>query len=479
MSTLSLFPDDAQAAERSASRKAELGQFMTPPHVAALMASWFEIRPGAPVSLLDPGAGQGALTAAFLAHAPADLSVRGAAVEVDPAMRGALVPRLSGTGVEVVAADFIEWGTDRIRRRRRGVTHAILNPPYRKLGNGTAHDRQLRRVGIESPNLYAAFVSVSLELLDDGGQIVALVPRSFCNGTYYRPFREHLMRRASIDRIHLFDSRDATFKAESVLQENVVVKLTRGAAQGDVVVSHSTDDGLADLSLRTVAFDEVVPDPAGGRFIHVPTEAPGGLALLRGADQTLGEIGLSVSTGPVVDFRVRDHLRASPDASTVPLIYPQHFDGLAVRWPQQGAKKPNALALNSVTRKSTYAPGTYCVVRRLSSKEEKRRVVACVVTPEALGGPERLAFENHVNVFHIRKAGLPPTVARGLAIYLSSTAFDASFRRFNGHTQVNVGDLKHMRYPSLDALNALGRLAPAERHLSQDAIDGALLRVLR
>ena len=52
-----------------------------------------------------------------------------------------------------------------------------------------------------------------------------------------------------------------------------------------------------------------------------------------------------------------------------------------------------------------------------------------------------LGFENHLNVFHQHKHGLPDNLAHGLAAFLNTTAVDEHFRRFNGHTQVNATDL--------------------------------------
>ena len=86
-------------------------------------------------------------------------------------------------------------------------------------------------------------------------------------------------------------------------------------------------------------------------------------------------------------------------------------------------------------------------------------------------GAEMLGFENHLNVFHEGKRGLPEEVARGLAVYLGSTAVDEHFRGFSGHTQVNATDLKLMRYPSREALATLGAWAMSIGDPSQDAID--------
>jgi len=57
----------AEAADRPREEKEQLGQFLTPPDVAELVASLFHPLPfAAHIRLLDPGAGIGSLTAAFV-----------------------------------------------------------------------------------------------------------------------------------------------------------------------------------------------------------------------------------------------------------------------------------------------------------------------------------------------------------------------------------------------------------------------------
>jgi adenine-specific DNA-methyltransferase len=95
----------------------------------------------------------------------------------------------------------------------------------------------------------------------------------------------------------------------------------------------------------------------------------------------------------------------------------------------------------------------YVLVRRFSSKEEKRRIVAYVFDPRRFES-EWIGFENHWNVFHSERRGLDPAVARGVACFLNSTMVDRHFRLFSGHTQVNATDLRNMKYPYLDTLRA-------------------------
>jgi hypothetical protein len=172
----------------------------------------------------------------------------------------------------------------------------------------------------------------------------------------------------------------------------------------------------------------------------------------------------------VVDFRLKEHLREKPELGTVPLLYPAHFAGQETEWPKSDIKKPNAILRKAETEKWLFPMGCYCVVRRFSSKEEKRRIVASVVHPASFPGVEMLGFENHLNVFHEQKKGLPEALARGLSIYLNSTAVDKYFRRFNGHTQVNATDLKLIKYPNRKALMLLGEKAKTLPN-DQQAID--------
>jgi adenine-specific DNA-methyltransferase len=336
-----------------------------------------------------------------------------------------------------------------------------------------------RRAGLETVNLYSAFVGLALAQLRPGGQLVAIIPRSFCNGPYYKPFRRFILERAALRRIHLFDARDHAFGDDDVLQENVIVLLERDARQGPVAITSSRDARFTDISEHEVAFAEVVKSGDSDLFIHIPsTGQRDALPGLRGIHCKLAELGLAVSTGPVVDFRMREHLAPMPVRGTVPLLYPAHISGRIAKWPLEASKKPNAIARNAKTERWLYPAGVYTVVRRFSSKEERRRVVASVITPDALPGAAAIGFENHLNVFHRDKAGLAPEIAWGLFAYLSSTAVDDHIRRFNGHTQVNATDLRALPYPSLHALGTLGRWAASATSLDQRRIDrrvGAML----
>jgi hypothetical protein len=163
-----------------------------------------------------------------------------------------------------------------------------------------------------------------------------------------------------------------------------------------------------------------------------------------------------------------------PDAvDAVPLLYTSHFVGDELVWPKEKFKKSSAIRRHAGTEKWLYPSGFYAVIRRFSSKEERRRIVANFVDPARLPRTEMLGFENHLNVIHRVRWPLTEEIAHGITVFLNSTAVDRYFR-FNGHTQVNATDLRTMRFPSLQAIKDLGAWSKQQGRLTREQIDAKI-----
>lgn len=473
-------------------RKSAMGQFMTPSSVSGFMASLFKDCSGN-IKLLDAGAGVGALTAAFIQRCCEEVkrpeSIMSTVFEVEAVMLPYLNDLLShcheaceDSGIafesDIRANDFIAVGRHSFeenlfvtRQRQPFFSHAILNPPYKKISSTGEHRLLLRSIGIETGNLYAAFVAIALKMLRPGGELVAITPRSFCNGPYFKPFRQLLLQSAAIERIHVFECRDKAFAHDEVLQENIIFHLIKGAVQGKVIISSSEQaDSYVGMTIRHADFNQIVKPDDPDLVIHVtPDERSISVERrIKSLSCTLQELGVVVSTGPVVDFRLKEYLRMEPEEGTFPLIYANHCENGFVRWPQQ-SRKPNAIADCAETAKWLYPNGWYTLTRRFSSKEEKRRIVATVHNPCGVPG-EKIGFENHLNLFHGGKKGLTPALAKGLAVFLNSSLVDDYFRQFSGHTQVNASDLRMLRYPSCKLLEKWGSTVK-DTFPSQEEID--------
>lgn len=481
--------------------RSAMGQFMTPSSVSRLMASMLPSLGGI-VRILDPGAGVGSLTAAVVAELCARGSrprrIEATAIEADANLASYLEQGLAycrkasiAAGVDFepnlfVSDFFVEAhrliGRDLFSREAARFDVVITNPPYRKIHSASPERAALRRLGVDTTNLYTGFLSLAVELLKPGGHLIAITPRSFCNGRYFRAFRAEFLARMVLRHIHVYERRDEAFGEDDVLQENIIFHAQRAhgsngsktsaAEKVTISVSHSPDDPLPES--REVPYREVLDPGDPEMFIHVVSDELGAAVRRRieAFNCTLDELDLAVSTGKVVDFRAKELLRRDPAADTVPLIYPGHLRGGKVTYPLPGNKKPNALADTAEARPLLLPAGNYVLVKRFTSKEEARRVVAVVFRPQDVPG-DRVAFENHLNVFHRRDEGLPRELAEGLAAYLNSTLVDEYFRQFNGHTQVNATDLRSLRYPTVEALHRMGRKIKDGDHI-QETFDQAL-----
>lgn len=476
--------------------RSKIGQFFTPAAIARYMASLFQ-HVGSEVRILDPGAGAGVLCASgietLVAKKRLPHSITVVAYEDDKNVLPYLKDTMErcrmicrGAGIsfhgEIRAVDFI---ADAIVQMKEGLftsqkerfTHAILNPPYKKISSETAMRRSLNAAGIEVSNLYAAFVWLSARLLAPGGEMVAITPRSFCNGPYFRRFRVGLLGMMSLRHIHVFESRKKAFGDDDVLQENVIYHAVKEPEKPECILVSSSDGVDFDSAVtRSVSYDRIILPGDRDVFIHLALSDEDTLATERMSrfTETLDKLGLEISTGPVVDFRAQKYLHKLPAKGAVPLIYPGHFKDGFIQWPAENFKKANAIEASRHTNEMLLEAGYYVLTKRFSAKEERRRVVAAIYDPHLIAAP-LVGFENHVNYFHAGGKSLAPNLAKGLALYLNSTLFDQYFRIFSGHTQVNATDLRKMRYPSHEQLIRLG--SHIKHHMpDQEAVDSILRR---
>jgi adenine-specific DNA-methyltransferase len=330
--------------------RSALGQFMTPVSVASFMASFFR-KPSCKIAhLLDPGAGVGSLTAAFVEQIcqnedhPARLSVT--TYEIDSFLINYLNSTLKDcqqkcelAGIkfdyEIAQQDFISSAAAMLNDdlfsnapQRQHFTHAILNPPYKKIHSSSKHRLLLRSVGIETSNLYTAFLALAIKMLQNDGELVAIVPRSFCNGPYFKPFRKFFLKNMGLQRIHVFASHDQAFKDDEVLQENLIFHAIKGRKFHKVVISSSAGPEFDDMTIFEAPCDRVVDINDPDLIMHIVTCQLDQFVIERMKifTQTLSDLKVDVSTGPVVDFRLSEYISEKPDGQSVPLIYPAHFE---------------------------------------------------------------------------------------------------------------------------------------------------------
>lgn len=468
-----------------------LGQFMTPHPIATFMAQ--RATTGVlsdVVSILEPSAGAGVLAAAvvqeLLRREERPSRIELTLYEIDERLKPylrRLADRLrraaNDAGVKlschIVIGDFLLSALALSARPAFDI--CIANPPYFKLNKSDPRAKAHTYAVYGQPNIYGLFQAACASLIKPTGRWCFITPRSWLNGSYFAAVRRHLLHYLHIDALHLFESRQAHFYEDSILQEAVIAWATAQPVRvGEI--AFSTSQGVVDLpesQLFAVPTTEVIGND-DQMAIAIPVAAGANQA---GNDferwnSTLASFGLKVSTGPVVPFRSKEHILESFAKGTVPLLWMQHVRHTGISWPIQ--KKREYILSTAASAWMLLRNTNYVVMRRFSPKEDIRRVTAAPYLAGSLPG-EFLGFENHLNYIHRPGGELSRAETVGLAAFLNSTVVDAHFRAVSGNTQVNATELRKLLLPPIESLVAIGNLLPDAPTLAQ--ADQAVMRVLR
>jgi adenine-specific DNA-methyltransferase len=451
---------DARRIQRIASvedtHKVEFAQYLTPVEIASFMAqtSLRYFQSADAVDVLDPGAGTGILSCS-LVHELAkqgNHAINLDAFEIDTSIISELeqsykvLEKSENINCHIYQKNFItDVGFELAWGKGKKYDLIIMNPPYKKINTHTVYKNVLYDIGINTVNTYSAFIAIGIKMLKENGILTAIVPRSFCNGLYFLPFRKMLHENIVIKHLHIFESRKDNFKDENVLQENIIIVLQKTTDKsGDVTISYSKEKTFTEYRERSVSHNNVIHTNDEQYYISIPSfEQKTQHIPLK---YTSKELDFEISTGPIVDFRMKEKLQFSTNG--VPLLYSVHMRNQTITWPLV-SKKPNAINLDeNEIEKICFKKGYYVLLKRFSSKEEKHRIQATLLTPDDLPS-EYFTVENHLNIIHNNRSGLEKDLAINLVQYLNSDYCDSVFRMFSGHTQVNATDLRNMKYPDL------------------------------
>lgn len=386
-------------------------------------------------TVLDAGAGAGALAESVLARTEGHLELT--LIEQDRVFESHLRELLDhhrdqvSDGSDVVIDSFLRRAPQWLGGGKR-FSHIIMNPPYERVRRGTDARQLLDIAGVRTSNMYSAFLWLAFDLLEEGGQIVAVVPRSILSGVLYTDARKHLELPNSLAGLHHFTSRRSVFHRDSVLQEVVVLVLVKGTPRRSVSFSRSVD--LSDLDSEAVSlplgrFDAGSNDAA----ILIPLAGSTELQEFTGPLLAPNE---EVSVGSVVDFRfagdVFDGARGG-----VALVGSEFFAAVP--------RAPRRLRVNAKTSKHIMPPGTYVLLKRISPPETSPRLQVRMLDASGDEFRDGVAFENHVLVVHSGGKGLSKETCESLLELFSSESVQRQITERTGSTQINVADVVALR----------------------------------
>jgi len=477
--------------EQEASTKKVLGQYFTGESIADHMASMVTTYGGITktIKILDAGAGAGILSSALAMRclSMGYKKVHAVLYELDPNIIGQLkfnMERLSNVFIEngglftfdIRNEDFVLARPDKLKER---FHFSSINPPYFKYNTKTSpYAKAAADIYKGDPNIYVSFLAIVTKCLAPNGQVVAIIPRSFANGLYFKGFRNYLTDTTSIERIHIFRTRDRAFKELKVLQENVIVKCVKEPQVDTITVTSSLGEGdLPQSDINHYPCSLIIDRSNSHSIIRIPESLNESqvLAKVESWETTFENAGYYISTGRIVDFRSRKLLTKEISNESIPLYRMQNVRAFTTKWTGEHKKDIRYLVTKD-SEKNLIPNQNYLFIKRFSSKDEKRRLVAGVYSKRTDGSPY-VAVENHLNYIG-KVSGLGKCEAYGLAGLLNSTFMDIYFRCISGNTQVNATEVRLLKLPARDKIIKIGESLCRRNDLNQDTVDSVVNKVL-
>lgn len=476
-----------EATTLAQSRK-ERGHFGTAPAIADFMAGMFTPITRQETRVLDAGAGVGTLSAA-LCQRFVDQRAAGRLYfelwENDPRLHARLSrtmescrDALRNAGHEM---DFVVRTDDFIlehaqpslfREASAGAFDlAIMNPPYFKVRKDSEIAKAMAHVVHGQPNIYVFFMAVAAELLADGGELVAITPRSYFNGPYFKRFRKWFFDRMTVRQIHIFESRDTAFREGQVLQENVILLAEKKARPQDVLLTSSRDRSFKSLERHVLPYASVVEDASGDHLIRVAASSLERKVVeaVDALPYRFRDLPFRISTGPVVTFRATEFLCIDRAQDTAPLLWMHNVRPFVMRFrPKNG--KPMHIRATDDSMRLLLPAKRYVLLKRFTAKEERRRLIAGIVEPTDSYSP-LLGLENHLNYVYRPDGELTREEALGLAGFFNSALIDRYFRAISGNTQVNSAEIRAMPMPDVETIRQIGKEIAARGDMAPETVE--------
>ena len=325
------------------------------------------------------------------------------------------------------------------------------NPPYRKL-KAIEVDRYRKAHGdvVEGqPNIYGFFINRTLQLAKQGGLVGLLTPTSFLSGRSFSKLRTKLLTHGDTLHVDMLSDRNAMFI--DVEQETAITVL-RTRARSKIVNSKTRVSVLKPDSEFEDVGEFLLPN--SGRPWPIP-RAASDAGLLRSAESagfTLSDYGYVARIGHLVAYRDK-RLRFAQQPVlkagrlVIPLVWATdiapdgRFDhGRESRF----SRNRRFVQIGSLTDHGVITKPAV-LMQRLTSSDQKRRLVAAAV-PEAwvaqFGG---YVCENHVIV--LEQMSKDAILPEKLAAILNTQPVDRVFRAISGASNVAISELGELLLP--------------------------------
>ncbi len=476
-----------------------LGRFFTKKEQAALMASLFTLPTSETVSVLDPGAGTGILSAAIaerLAASGKVQEIRLTCYETDPLFLPMLRDNLERIrkkcrhdyhvriSYTVLEENYLLARADRLRPRAADKQPAgefdllIMNPPRALMQTDSPEYTAARRLCSGETDLAFLFAAAAVTDLRAGGEAVMLLPVVLSSAAYLEKIRRFLFSRTVLTALHLFLNRSDSDRLLDDARKNMILALRRDSLPPELVrISTSYGDSADIHTLMRVDYASVIRgDERSILLLKSPEEAKI-LDIVSQFPCTLSSLGLRMRTGLTIESRYPSLLHNQPIEGAVPLIHPGSIQLGQIAFPRPGVKNQYLMAqVPSILQKNK----NMLFIKRIPAKSDKKALFCGAYLASQLPRYRYISTHNKLNYIDYRDdREMDFNLLYGLFTVLNSSLYGKYYQVVSKSKQINATEFDSLPLPSADALRNMGARLALQRVFSEKACDNILLAQMR
>ncbi|MCT8978695.1 Eco57I restriction-modification methylase domain-containing protein [Clostridium sp. CX1] len=340
-----------------------------------------------------------------------------------------------------------KWHSTKLKN---GYNLIISNPPFKKVNQTCEEAVALKEVVFGQPNIYALFIALSLKLLMPNGVYTVISPRSYLMGMYNEKLREYAFNNFSLKSLHSFDNRNI-FKLTN--QEVIISTFVNTKVDNNITISHNGRfkhySTLDKIIYNKDNYSLLIPKNNNDISL---------LEQIENFKYSLDELGISVSVGPIVQFRNESYLSdKSYESSFAPLLVGKDIlENEIIYYHRENTRKTHNKSI-SEKAKNLVKNSNYLLLRKVTAKDDKDPIVSAVLKKDFFNH-ELLGIDNNLLYFHSKDPLKELSIEEcyGLFCYINSNYFNQLYSLINANHTINVSDFNNIKFPGINLIKEMG-----------------------
>ncbi len=461
---------------RVGSENVRLGRLFTKKDTARRMAAMFSLHEERNAcTILDPGAGTGILSAALIERickeAPRCKQIFLTCYENDETFLPMLKDNLERIRkkcrhdydvrlfVTVYEENYLTQAKEHytvhfFERVEDTFDYIICNPPKELCAKGSEEAEAVGGISTVKAHSALLFAETAKRHLEEGGQLVIMMPTTIASATEQRPFRLSLFSAMPITAVHLFIGKQKNERRAVPLKKECILAMRKGEAPESVQIYTSADHGAQTSALPVMRYDFVVDKDGRGLTLPKSLEDAKIVRYISDFPETLDSLGLKMHTGLVLDNRCGGMLFNDPVKGTIPLLRPAAIEKGYVHFPAAVPKQYIA-----PISKNLFQPSKNMIlIKRVPAKRDERFVNAGIFMSSRLPAYRFVSTHNKLNFIDTKEKGgeMCARLLYGLFALLNSTIYDRYISIVSKSKQINAKEFKDLPLPPRNIIENMG-----------------------